>query len=309
MTHHGPADGPTVGSTVGQADSWVDGGGLVTGDAVVVELRLAKLPSRTLAFLVDVTLQITALFALTFLLGALASATDDVLAFVFVFVGSIAVLVGYPATMETLTRGRTVGKLAVGLRVVRNDGGSIRFRHALVRALSAVVEIYLCFGAIAVVTSLLSPEGKRVGDYLAGTVVVRERAPSASVGTLWVPPALQPWAGTLDLRHLQASTALQVRQFLGRANSLNAGARTSLAQSLAHEVSRQISPLPPPGVSAELYLGVVLAERSRRALAAEPPPVPPAHPTPPARPTPPAPPAGRTAPDDAAEPGDFTAPS
>lgn len=293
MTHHGPDDGPT--------DGRVDGGGLVTGDAVVVELRLAKLPSRTLAFIVDVTLQIAALFALTFLLGALATATDDVMAFVFVFVGSIAVLVGYPATMETLTRGRTVGKLAVGLRVVRNDGGSIRFRHALVRALSAVVEIYLCFGAIAVVTSLLSPEGKRVGDYLAGTVVVRERAPSASVGTLWVPPALQPWAGTLDLRHLQASTALQVRQFLGRAHSLNAGARTSLAHSLADEVARQVSPPPPAGVSAEMYLGVVLAERSRRALG-EPqaPPVPPA---------PPAPPAGRTAPDDAAEPGDFTAPS
>lgn len=292
MTHHGPADGPPGGRSVGA--------GLVTGDAVVVELRLAKLPSRTLAFLIDLTLQITALFALTFLLGALATATDDVLAFVFVFVGSIAVLVGYPATMETLTRGRTVGKLAVGLRVVRDDGGSIRFRHALVRALSAVVEIYLCFGAIAVVTSLFSPEGKRVGDYLAGTVVVRERAPSASVVTLSVPPGLQPWAASLDLRHLQASTALQVRQFLGRATTLNAGARASLAQSLADEVAGQVSPLPPAGVSAEVFLGVVLAERSRRAQSEASPSAPPA---------PSAPSAGADAPHDPAGPGDFAAPS
>jgi uncharacterized RDD family membrane protein YckC len=284
MAHHGPD--------------------LVTGDAVVVELRLAKLPSRTLAFLIDVTLQVVALFALTFLLGALATATDDVLAFVFVFVGSIAVLVGYPATMETLTRGRTVGKLAVGLRVVRDDGGAIRFRHALVRALSAVVEIYLCFGAVAVITSLLSPEGKRVGDYLAGTVVVRERSPSAQAPAPWIPSSLQPWAATLDLHQLQASTALQARQFLGRAHSLNAGARTSLAQSLADEVARQVSPLPPPGVSAELYLGIVLAERSRRAQAAA---------EPIARPGPPSlattVDAGPAAPEDTIAPGDFTAPS
>jgi uncharacterized RDD family membrane protein YckC len=288
MAHHGPD--------------------LVTGDAVVVELRLAKLPSRTLAFLIDVTIQVIALFALTFLLGAMATATDDVLAFVFVFVGSIAVLVGYPAAMETLTRGRTVGKLAVGLRVVRGDGGAIRFRHALVRALSAVVEIYLCFGAVAVITSLLSPEGKRVGDYLAGTVVVRERSPSAPTPAPWIPSSLRPWAETLDLRQLQASTALQVRQFLGRAHSLNAGARTSLAQSLADEVARQVSPLPPPGVSAEMYLGIVLAERSRRAQegAAETTARPGAQEPPSLSPTVDAAPA---APDGAAEPGDFTAPT
>lgn len=288
MSHHGPE--------------------LVTGDAVVVELRLAKAPSRTLAFLIDLTLQVVALFALTFLLGALASATDDVLAFVLVFVGSIAVLVGYPATMETLTRGRTVGKFAVGLRVVRGDGGAIRFRHALVRALAAVVEIYLCFGAIAVITSLLSPEGKRVGDYLAGTVVVRERSPRSPTPAPWIPPSLQPWAATLDLRQLQAPTALQVRQFLGRAQSLNAGARASLARSLADEVARQVSPLPPPGVSAELYLGIVLAERSRRAQedAAGTSARPGAHGPPSSATTVEAEPAPS---DGAAEPGDFTAPS
>ncbi len=247
-----------------------DGSGLVTGDAVVVDLRLAKLPSRSLAFLIDVTLQVIALFVLAFLLGAVASVADDALAFVLVFVASIAVLVGYPATMETLTRGRTVGKLALGLRAVRNDGGAIRFRHALVRALAAVVEIYLCFGAIAVITSLLSPEGKRVGDYMAGTVVVRERAPKTLTTQLWVPSSLQPWAASLDLSRLQSATALSARQYLSRAHSLNAEARSSIGRSLANEVAGQVSPPPPTGVSAELFLNVVLAERARRAQAGEP---------------------------------------
>ena len=108
---------------------------------------------------------------------------------VVIFVSSVAIIVGYPATMETLTRGRTVGKLALGLGSVRSDGGAIRFRHALVRALAAVVEMYMCSGAIAVITSLLSPEGKRVGDYMAGTIVVRERAPTDRRPSCGCPPA------------------------------------------------------------------------------------------------------------------------
>ena len=245
-----------------------DGAGLVTGDAVVVDLRLAKLPSRAIAFLIDLVLQVGALVALTFLLGATSGLADDVLAVVFVFVGTIAVVVGYPVAMETLTRGRTVGKLAMGLRVVRDDGGAIRFRHALARGLMAVVEIYLCFGAIAVITSLLSPEGKRVGDYLGGTVVVRERAPTPPTAQWWLPPSLQPWAASLDLTRLQPATALSARQFLVRAASLNDGARDALGRAIADDMFRQVSPPPPPGVGPEIFLNAVLAERSRRATIA-----------------------------------------
>ncbi len=249
-----------------------DGSGLITGDAVVVDLRLAKLPSRSLAFLIDFTLQIVALIAIAFSFGVVAAVTDDVLAFVYFFVAGIAVIVGYPAAMETLTRGRTVGKLALGLRAVRNDGGAIRFRHALVRALIAVIEIYLCGGAIAVVTSLISPEGKRVGDYAAGTVVVRERAPrtAQSDPLTPIPSSLREWSATLDLSHLQAATALAARQFLSRSDSLNVEARASIGRSLANEMASQVSPPPPAGVSAELFLGVVLAERARRAQGDEP---------------------------------------
>ena len=58
--------------------------------------------------------------------------------------------------------------MALGLRVVRDDGGPIRFRHALVRGLVGVVEIWLTVGAVALVVSLASSQGKRLGDFLAG---------------------------------------------------------------------------------------------------------------------------------------------
>lgn len=276
--------------------------GLVTGEAVVVDLRLAMLPSRTVAFTIDLALQLAALFGLIFLVGALGAGVDDTLMVVFFFVSGIAILVGYPVGMETLTRGRTVGKLALGLRVTRDDGGAIRFRHALARGLSAVVEIYLTSGAIAVLVSLLSPQGKRVGDYLAGTVVVRERAPAQDTFRPFLFPQLASWAATLDLARLDETTALAVRQFLARADGLAPDARRSLAASLSAEVQQRVSPPPPPGVTSEAYLNTVLAERRRRAdvVAAPPtepqpaprpssPPPAPEHPAP-ERPTAPPPP-------------------
>ena len=155
---------------------------LVTGEAVVLELRLAKVASRLLSLIIDLFVQFVLLIVGSLIIGGLASSVDEAAAAAIVAVFLVAVIVGYPAAFETLTRGRTLGKMALGLRVVRDDGGPTRFRHALVRALAAVIEIWLTIGAVALVVSLASSQGKRLGDYLAGTVVIRERVPTAVGG-------------------------------------------------------------------------------------------------------------------------------
>ena len=94
----------------------------------------------------------------------------------------LLVLVGGPIAVETLSHGRSLGKLACGLRVVRDDGGPIRFRHALVRGAMGVVEILMTFGVIACIASLVSARGRRLGDVFAGTLVVRERMPVGADG-------------------------------------------------------------------------------------------------------------------------------
>jgi uncharacterized RDD family membrane protein YckC len=133
----------------------------VTGEAVVLELRLAKLASRSLALAIDLTVQLT-----LFLVGTLVAAgalgfVDDTLSTALALVFYVLVVVGYPVAMETATRGRTLGKMALGLRVVREDGGSITFRHAFVRGLLSVVEIWITVGSVALVTSLASAKGCR----------------------------------------------------------------------------------------------------------------------------------------------------
>jgi hypothetical protein len=181
---------------------------------------------------------------------------------------TIIVFVVYPVTLETLTRGRSLGKMALGLRVVRDDGGPIRFRHALSRGLAGfVVDFGLLSGfsgAVGLIASLLSEKGQRIGDRLAGTVVVRERVPEIRRAELVMPPPLAAWAASLSLSQLPDPLALSARQFLQRAADLDPRVRDSLGTRLAEEVVARVSPPPPPGTPAEPFLTAVLAERTRR---------------------------------------------
>jgi uncharacterized RDD family membrane protein YckC len=287
---------------------------LVTGDAVVLELRLAKLASRSLALAIDLAVQFAALLIVTFVVSGVGASVDGALAAAIGLTFFVAVVVGYPVAMETATRGRTLGKIALGLRVVREDGGPVRFRQAFVRGLLAVVEIWISLGSIAFTASLASAQGKRLGDYLAGTVVVRERVPVAAYPVAAMPPPLAGWATTLDLSRVPDDLALAARQFLSRAGELSPAAREDMGSRIVAALQSVTAPAPPPGTAPWAFLAAVLAERRRRELLrlgapaapgpatypppAHPPPAPPAAyppvPAPAAYPPRPAPPADRS---------------
>jgi uncharacterized RDD family membrane protein YckC len=268
---------------------------LVTGEAVVLELRLAKLASRLLSLLIDLAVQLVLWVVGLLVIGGFANSADDAAASAIRLVFLVLVIVGYPVAFETLSRGRTLGKLALGLRVVREDGGPIRFRHALVRALAEVIEIWLTVGIVALVVSLASSQGKRLGDYLAGTVVVRERVPRSTAAVVTMPPQLAWWASGLDLSRLPDDLALAARQFLSRSRELAPEIRESMGARLAASVAACTSPPAPTGVPAWAFLSAVLAERRRRetvrlgaSSAAQPPPYgQPAPPPPYGQPAPP----------------------
>lgn len=239
---------------------------IISGEAVVLDLRLARTASRGLAMAVDVLVQIVTLIILIPLL--LASDIDGSLAAAVTLSIVVVVMVGYPVLFETLTRGRTLGKMALGLRTVRDDGGPIRFRHALVRALAGFFVDFWglgLFGSVAVVVSALSAKSKRVGDFLAGTMVIRQRVPRGTQGyAMEMPPHLAAWATSLDLTLLPDDLALAMRQYLGRVGELTPSAREALGSRLAAEVSTHVRTLPPPGTPTADYLTALLAERRAR---------------------------------------------
>ncbi|WP_327043957.1 RDD family protein [Microbispora sp. NBC_01189] len=237
---------------------------VVTGEAVVVEVRVAQLPSRALAFLIDFVAQWTVLIVAAVLVSNASVLTDDALSVALIILFTVLVTVGYPVAFETLTRGRSPGKLALGLRVVSDDGGPERFRQALFRGLAGFLEFWTpFFGAPALITSLLNPRGKRLGDVFAGTIVIGERGPGETPPPE-MPPALASWAATLELSGLSGELAATARQYLVRWHQLSPPMREEMGMRVAGQVSARIAPPPPPGVPPYAYLAAVLAERRRR---------------------------------------------
>ncbi|OBJ84282.1 RDD family protein [Mycobacterium asiaticum] len=263
---------------------------VVTGDAVVLDVQIAQLPVRALSAIIDLTVIFIGYFLGLMLGAATLSQFDEALTVAFVIIFTVLAIVGYPIAIETATRGRSLGKMVMGLRVVSDDGGPERFRQAVFRALASVVEIWMLLGSPAVICSVLSPKAKRVGDIFAGTVVVSERGPRLTPPPM-MPPPLAGWASSLQLSGLSAGQAEVARQFLSRAMQLDPALRDQMAYRIANDVVSRIAPPPPPGVPPQLVLAAVLAERHRRELARLHASIPP-QPGPPAPSWPPGPPPG-----------------
>jgi uncharacterized RDD family membrane protein YckC len=253
-----PFSGQARGRTAGVSE-------LVTGEAVALELRPARLPSRALAVLLDLAVVMAVYVAVTVALVTATASLDEAAQVALSIATFLLVLVGGPIAVETLSHGRSLGKLACGLRVVRDDGGPIRFRHALVRGAIGVVEILMTFGVVACIASLVSARGRRLGDVFAGTLVVRERIPAGQAGFLPPPP---PWlAGrfsALDLSAVPDGLWLAVRQYLTRMHQLDPQVGWGMAQRLAADVSARTGTPVPPGVPPAMYLAAVLQERQAR---------------------------------------------
>lgn len=253
---------------------------VVTGDAVVLDVQIAQLPVRAVGALIDICVVVVGYIVGVMLWAATVTQFDDALSAAVLIIFTVLVLVGYPIAIETATRGRSLGKMAMGLRVVSEDGGPERFRQALFRALSGFVEIWMFFGGPAVICSLLSAKGKRIGDVFAGTVVISERGPKLPPPPV-MPPALAWWASSLELSGLGSEQADLIRQFLHRAPQLTPQVRDQMAYRITADVVSRISPPPPPGVPPQYVLAAVLAERHRRELARLRPAAPPTAPFPP----------------------------
>ena len=238
----------------------------VTGEAVALDLRPAAVPSRVIAGTVDGVLQLLLLLGIGGLAEAVGTDVSGAAGAALGIVVLVVVLIGYPVAFESLLRGRTPGKAAMGLRVVRDDGGPVGFRQSFARGLSgAFLErpgITLFVGAL--VSMLLNDRSKRIGDLLGGTVVLQERVPARGGSVAVMPPQLASWAAQADLSGLPDDLALSARQFLGRSRDLTDQAREDLGGRLVNAVLAVVTPAPPPGTPGWAVLSAVLAERRRR---------------------------------------------
>lgn len=241
--------------------------GILTGEGVLLEGRPASFASRALASMLDLAVLVVALVLLVWLVSTTSWVIGEDGAAILAIVAVAGVTVVLPTTVETLSRGRSLGKLAAGIRIVRDDGGAVTVRQCLIRALVGVLELWATFGSVALITSIVHPRGKRLGDVLAGTYAVRVRGKTTQRAAVPMPPHLVAWAATADIARLPDGLALAVRQFLVRAPGLHPASRATLGTTLTAQVQERVRPLPPAGTHPEDFLAAVVAARRERDLA------------------------------------------
>jgi uncharacterized RDD family membrane protein YckC len=241
------------------------GPGIITPEAVVLEIERAGVPSRLLAYAID----LIAIGVIWFLLALFAAATiggsEGVAGAVVAVLLSLGLYLGWFCAFEA-TVGRTPGKAALGLRVVGVDGTPARFVQAFLRALVGIVDFLLLpFGFIAVTSCLLSPQDQRLGDMAAGTLVVRDRTAVRLMqpAQFPIPYGFEAYVHSLDLGAMTETQYGVLRNFLLRAHHLTPLARAQLAVRLANPMSRVLRHDPPRSLHPETFLVCVVAAWQR----------------------------------------------
>ena len=246
---------------------------MVSPEAVPLDLVPAGIGSRFLALALDWAVQAALALALLLALTPVLDEGTSGAGVALLLVLGTLVIFGYPVVLETLWRGRTIGKAALGLRVVTVEGGQVGLRHALIRGALGVIDFAATTGSAALIAALVTRRTQRLGDLAAGTLVLRERsALRAPAAVSFAPPRdLEAYSASLDVSALAPDDYLAVRSFLLRASALRPDARYRLAVALANPVSARLRPPPPPGTHPESFLVAVAAAYQARHTPTRPP--------------------------------------
>lgn len=252
---------------------------VLTPERVGLAYDIAGLGSRTAAVLVDSLIQTAALIVLVLALLAAAAFLSAVgpgvsgllpdgpererISSVLV-IGAIALVVlaffgitvGYFLIFELVWNGQTPGKRLLGLRVIRENGYPIRPADAVVRNLVRIVDNIASLGLLVM---LLNGRSRRLGDFAAGTVVVREGTRHTSITRLTGAAGDLP-AGAAVPARLRPADATLMRDFLLQRGTLDRATSGAVARRLGHAIARRYGLEPPAEGEAERYLERLVAE-------------------------------------------------
>jgi len=226
-----------------------------TPEAVVIAYDVAGIATRCLANLIDLFFIVcwgTALAIAGVLLASNGRFAQEV-AVILILTGGFLLIWGYFIVFETIWQGQTPGKRTLKIRVLKTSGYPITLVDAVIRNLVRFADLLPGFYGVGLITMFFSPQARRLGDYAAGTVVVRERpavrlsdmAPvsppkSPDIAALPTLGAVDPEEVGWDLRALTARHSQLIDSFLERAPTLQDAARLRLGDEIATRVADQV---------------------------------------------------------------------
>ncbi|MCC7535417.1 MAG: RDD family protein [Deltaproteobacteria bacterium] len=242
-----------------------------TPENVEFEFELADLPTRAMAWLVDILVMIGAVVTLATLVSYVGFAVGELgTALVLLFMFLVQWFYGMVA--EWRFAGRTIGKAALGLRVIDARGIQITFMQAAVRNLVRIVDLLPGLYGVGATTALLDRHARRLGDIAAGTIVVRERrvpVPSRIVpqaeryNTFVDDPRVRAVARRISAAERDAMVGLALRR-----DELPLSVRSELFARLAAHLAKKLALPRPSTFSDEKYVlnltAVALGAEERR---------------------------------------------
>jgi uncharacterized RDD family membrane protein YckC len=236
-----------------------------TPEQVSLEFHLAGVGSRFMAIFVDSLIQM-AVFTILIFAEVLTFATMGVggkWSMALLIIASFVVYWGYFALFEGLMHGQTPGKRVVGIRVVKDSGRGIKFSEAVTRNFMRLIDMLPGVYVFGLACMLVSKEKKRIGDYVAGTVVVHEKSAQEvypDLQQLDSTAPVQEWVMKLGNQDLEL-----IESFLHRRIALDPSVRTSTAIRIVQHIRSKTNESPAPGQLYEDFLqGVAVAIRNSR---------------------------------------------
>lgn len=238
---------------------------IATPEGLELDLVLAGVGSRLVAALLDGLVRFGVVVAVGVLVAVL-SPSSGVLVALWTMT-TFLVLFVYDVFFEVAAGGRTPGKRWSGLRVVALSGGAVTVGASVVRNLVRIVDLLPGAYLVGIVLVAVTSKNQRLGDIIAGTLVIRERR-SGERDLPWSRDALEPddtdgATSTWDVSAVTAEEVATVRRFLERRTTLAPDARRRLARELASRlIPKVVGPTEPP--PPEDFLVDLVAAKSRR---------------------------------------------
>lgn len=261
---------------------------ITTPEGVELDLSLAGLGSRFMAQLLDLLIKgvVILLIGLTLAVAGLAGVAIFLPAF-------MLVMYAYDVVFETFANGRTPGKMAVRLRVVRVGGEPIDFMSSAIRNVLRLIDGIPLSYIPGVISILATQRNQRLGDLAAGTIVIHEdpvATPAPRPGMAgppgpMPPPGLPPsgplppppgaWGGgppaasrwapgpRWDVSQVSNEEVAAVRSFLERRWQLDYAPRMQLALQLADALWPKVAGAT-PGLPPEQFLEQLALQKAQR---------------------------------------------
>ncbi|BAZ89402.1 RDD domain-containing protein [Raphidiopsis curvata NIES-932] len=238
-----------------------------TPESVELEFTLAGIGSRAWAFLIDYLVLTTTLILVVIawififsqlVISAILDSAFGLWIWAIAFLTIFTIYTGYFVFFETLWQGQTPGKRMAKIRVIRDDGRLVGLQQSVLRALLRPMDEFFFIGAFLII---LAKNEKRLGDMVAGTIVIQSQTENKVVN-LTISPEAQllcvKLQQTCDLSQLLPDDFAVIREYLKTRGGMSSKAKASLSLELSQQVQSIVNlSVLPSDVSADVFLEAV----------------------------------------------------